>query len=252
MGVSMDESFLKAGKERWNRAQRFELDTWESQNALNGRGLSSIIGYAKRRLGRDRGDDWNLWWLKQFEGYSSIPNEIDNAIEFGCGPYTNIRYVMQGRRIKHAFCSDPLIRHYVGYRGRWLSEAWRGKEVLIDDHPLEECPFASDYFNLVIMINVLDHVKDCLLCIDDAIRVTREEGFLVIGQDLSDSSDALRTGEDVGHPIKVDRQTLDHKLVQGFEKQLYKIIDRGEGRNPSAHCGTYIFIGKKALKTAKP
>lgn len=236
---------MQTSIEGWKSAQSQELETWRVENAAFGRGFESLLAYCLRRIRRDPGDDWNKWWLDRFEGYSSLPDEMDNAVEFGCGPYTNIRYILAGRKIEHAYCSDPLIKHYLSYRGRWLAEAWRKREILIDDHPLEECPFKSGYFDLVVLINVLDHVKDSLGCIDEAIRVTKREGFLIIGQNLSDASDVLRTVEDKGHPIKISESTLGERLSGTFTEVFRRTLPRDEGRNPSAHCGTYLLIGRK-------
>jgi SAM-dependent methyltransferase len=222
---------------------------WQSQNSGVGRSRLSRFAHNLRRALRHRtpdlGDDWNTWWAEQFNGYQALPKTLENAVELGCGPYTNMRLITEGRTIGHIFCSDPLAKQYVTFRGRWLAEAWRTAEVLIDDHPLEECPFASAYFDLVVLINVLDHTRDLPLCLQQAVRITKPGGYLVVGQDLSDADDAQRTAGDVGHPVRVDHHALDEELVPCFAQVLYRILPRDEGRNPSAHYGTYLFIGKK-------
>ena len=52
--------------------------------------------------------------------------------------------------------ADPLIRHLSRAVARRGVRGWR---VEIDDHPIEESPFAPASFDLVVMINVLDHVR---------------------------------------------------------------------------------------------
>jgi SAM-dependent methyltransferase len=146
---------------------------------------------------------------------------------------------------KHVYCSDLLAKHYITFKGRWLTEAWERGDICNDDYPIEECPFAPNYLDLVVLINVLDHVRDIILCLRQAIRITKPEGYLVVGQDLSNMEDALRTGDDIGHLIRIDHGTLDRELMLHFDPLLHKILGREEGRNPLAHYGTYIFIGRE-------
>ena len=93
------------------------------------------------------------------------------------------------------------------------------------------------------MNNVLDHVQDAPKCIQEAIRITKAGGCLVIGQDLSDEGDRERVGFDVGHPIMLDQAVLDSALLPLLSPLYYKILPREQGRNPSAHYGTYLLIG---------
>ena len=44
------------------------------------------------------GDDWNHWWKERFDGYRFLPVELGDCVELGCGPYTNTRLVLAGRR----------------------------------------------------------------------------------------------------------------------------------------------------------
>ncbi len=237
---------MKVSKDRWQAAQEWEHRVWLSENGSPLRRLARSV-LAKLGARNFIGDDWNHWWREKFDGYRIVPAELENVIELGCGPYTNIRLIKTGRKIQYLICSDPLVKHYIRFKGRWLSEAWRRGEILIDDHPAEECPFATCYFDLTVMINVLDHVRDAMQCLDQAMRITKPGGLLVVGQDLTNSGDlsnpAIR--DDVGHPIRLTHEILDEKLLPGFEPVLYRILLRAEGRNPVAHYGTYIFIGQK-------
>jgi SAM-dependent methyltransferase len=239
---------LKTDRERWNQAQAWELDCWRQQEERRRRS-----GWVRRvfqsltesRPPADEGDDWNRWWAERFDGYKLIPDRLDNVVELGCGPYTNIRLILPGRQVRHCFCSDPLAREYVRFEGRWLAEAWRKGLVMIDDHPLEECPFASDYFDLVVMINVLDHVRDSIECLQEASRISRFGGLIIVGQDLTSTEDAARFADDIGHPIRMDQASLDAQLMPRFEPLLHRVLPREQGRNPEAHYGTYLFIGAR-------
>ncbi|OGF61546.1 MAG: hypothetical protein A2Y62_01840 [Candidatus Fischerbacteria bacterium RBG_13_37_8] len=244
---NMLKSSHKVSLPRWEKAQKWQLAGWKKQNmhkTLYRRFAQWSKSIIKEKM-HNSGDDWNLWWANKFNYYELIPQELDNVIELGCGPYTNMRIILQKFKINHVVCSDPLVLHYVTFKGRWLAEAWKERTILIDDHKAEECPFASNYFDLTILINVLDHVHDALLCLRQAIRITKSGGHLIIGQDLTNFEDARRIGDDIGHPIRIDHEMLDRVLLPNFRIDLYKILNREEGRNPNAHYGTYIFTGKK-------
>jgi SAM-dependent methyltransferase len=246
---------LTVSETRWQQAQQWELATWRDQHALYHTSRRARLSRLLRLLTMRRPppvemDDWNHWWREKFDGYRFLPEEIENAIELGCGPFTNMRLILQGRQIKHVFCSDPLARRYAALKGTWLSRAWRKADVLIDDHPIEKCPFASDYFGLVVLVNVLDHVQDAALCLRQAIRITAPEGYLVIGQDLSDEEDLRATAEDVGHPVKIPQEALDAELGPWFDPVLFRILPREHSRNPKFRCGTYLFAGRKRGATS--
>ncbi|MFQ5856392.1 MAG: class I SAM-dependent methyltransferase [Anaerolineae bacterium] len=250
----MDKLPLRVSQERWKQAQEWELGVWRSLDCRASRRwrtrLKEIVkGFiAKGSCGF--GDDWNFWWAERFDGYQSLPAALENAVELGCGLYTNMRLILENRRIRHVYCSDPLIREYLTLKKSWLAGAWVERNVLVDDHPIEECPFASDYFDLVVLVNVLDHVRDGIVGLRQAIRITKRGGYLVVGQDLSNAEDIVRVGDDIGHPIRIDHSTLDEELMPHFETVLYRILKREEGRNPEAHYGTYIFIGRKSAPTS--
>lgn len=240
----------RVDRERWLDAQRWELDLWTRETGSDrrarlrrwaarlgvGRWIPSLLG---------SGDDWNHWWKQQFDDYSFVPARLGEVLELGCGPFTNVRLLREGRRFERVVCSDPLILRYISLRGTWIAEAYRRGIVEVDDHPAEECPFPSDRFDLVVMINVLDHVRDLDLSLANAIRVTNSGGLFVLGQDLTDEGDRARIGEDIGHPIRTTHSELDGYTVPAFEPVIHRVLDRDSGRNPEAHYGTYIFVGRK-------
>ncbi len=243
------ELTLAVSEERWRRAQEWEAAFWRSQNPAAAQTLAARAKrLVKRMLGRAKaspGDDWNYWWAERFENYRALPSGMESAVELGCGPYTNLRLILAGREVRRVVCSDPLIQEYLKFEERWLGQAWRRGAVEVDDHAIEECPFASEAFELVVMINVLDHVRDAMECLRQAARITRPGGWIVVGQDLSNAEDAARTGEDIGHPIRIDHDTLDAELLPKFEAVMRGVLSREEGRNPQAHYGTYLIVGRK-------
>jgi len=250
----MAKTRIKVSKERWQKAQKWEKNFWisaQKQRAKLGKNAIWKLFVLFGLKPKYRGDDWNYWWKEQFDEYNFLPDHVSNSVELGCGPYTNFRLINKTCSSKHLFLSDPLVRTYISFKQTFVSEMYRKGGCLIDDHSIENCPFADAYFDVTVMINVLDHVCDAELCIHNAIKITKPSGILIIGQDLTNDTDWKRIdskSEDIGHPIKVDHLWLDSLLDNQFEPVCYKILSREDGRSPQAHYGTYLFAGKKLLK----
>lgn len=241
-------SYRRVSASRWREAQDWELDFWRKRIQRKGwrAAVTPFLVPPLRALNWSRawGDDWNEWWKARFDSYSFLPRDLGDVVEFGCGPYTNVRLILQGRQARRVVCSDPLVKHYVDFPGRWLSrEVARGR-VEVDDHPLEETPFEPESFDTVVLVNVLDHVQDADLCLANAVAMVRPGGFLVFGQDLSSDDDLRRHPHDVGHPIRLRREELEPHLES--LRAVHRVdLPRGEGRDPRIHYGTLVYAGRK-------
>src|SRR5437660_4560151 len=160
----------KVDRDRWLQAQQWERQHWVRTQKERARYCKNYIWRLLRLSGavaKYRGDDWNLWWKNQFNEYRFLPKVVHNALELGCGPYTNVRLMLERCRFEHLYLSDPLIRTYVKFKLTFVADMYKSAECVLDDHPAEELPFASNYFDLVVMINVLDHVQNASLCMDN-------------------------------------------------------------------------------------
>jgi SAM-dependent methyltransferase len=241
-------SVRRVSAERWRQAQQWELDWWKQGQRKRGwkRVAWPLTAPALRVLNWSRawGDDWNHWWKERFDGYRFLPARLGDCIELGCGPYTNIRVILEGREADRVVCSDPLTRSYITFRGRWLANAHASGRIEIDDHPIEETPFPPASFDLVVMINVLDHVRDADMCMQKAVELVRPEGYFVIGQDLCDDEDLARHPYDVGHPIRLRREDLEPYLAP-LSTVYRKDLSRDEGRDPRLHYATLVYAGRK-------
>jgi SAM-dependent methyltransferase len=241
-------SVRNVSTERWREAQQWELAVWEKGQRKRGwkRLVWPLFAPVLRAVNWRRawGDDWNHWWKDRFDGYRFLPSNLGDCIELGCGPYTNTRLILDGREATRVVCSDPLVRSYIKFRGRWLAEAYAAGRVEIDDHPIEELPFPPESFDLVVMINVLDHVRDADACMRTAVELVRPGGYFVIGQDLSDEVDVAHHPYDVGHPIRLRREDLELYL-RPFATVLRKDLSREEGRDPRLHYSTLVYAGRK-------
>lgn len=248
----MDENHIiqKVDNNRWRQAQEFELK------------------FARLTIESD--DDWNQWWYEKFDRYSILKNgHFANILEVGCGPHTNIRYILPGITYDKIWLEDPLIQYYITYnlnksnsfiknlktkfkKGKinYLLKIFSDLNVEIDlsSSKLENLPYKDHQMDLVVCVNVLDHVNNYDLCMNEIFRVLKNEGVLILGQDLSNREDLIRCPEsysDIGHPIKIDLRLIEQILAGNYKKLFEKILSRDEGRNPQAHYGTYLGILQK-------
>ena len=236
--------------DRWEMAQAWERQHWIRNHKALARYGKNWIWRVLAALGmvpKYRGDDRNTWWQRSFENYSFLPPRVENALEVGCGPYTNIRLIRGACQPEHLFLSDPLIRTYVNFKMTFVNELYREAACCLDDHPLEQLPFADGYFDLAVMINVLDHVQDARACMESLIRVLKPGGFVVIGQDLSNEEDSKQQpdGLRTGHPITLDESWFNPYLEGNFDTAFHKILPREVGWAPQWHYGTLVFSGTK-------
>lgn len=256
--MAEDTEILEVSEKLWSEAQEFERNLWVKSNQRNSylKVLAKFVKAAKRpRMLFNYirycdfycGDDWNYWWMEQFENYKVLSKYFEKGLEIGCGPYTNIRLVSRRCKIKEIYCCDPLIDVYKSFNLTWLSSQVSRGKISISNDKGEDLKFNDNYFDLVICINVLDHVQNAENVLKEMVRVSKRGGVIVLGQELSDEDDLSNriVRDDIGHPIKIHHTTLDTILNEVCEFHLKKILPREKGRNPIAHYGTYIFIGQK-------
>jgi ubiquinone/menaquinone biosynthesis C-methylase UbiE len=243
---------------RWQQAQRWEAELWDETQRVRARYGKNIIWRILRSLRlvqRYRGNDWNTWWRDRFDGYRFLPPRVGDAIEVGCGPYTNMRYVLEACRPERLVLSDPLIERYRHYQLTFLSEVQHQPWCQLDNNPLENLPFAAHRFDLVVMINVLDHVQDAHACMQSVLRILRPSGWLILGQDLTNEADLAVLAQDpglVGHPIKLSAEWFDPYLRKSFTPAIHQILPREEGREPTRHYATLLFAGQSSPGPSTP
>lgn len=234
----------------WQQAQEFELK------------------FARQTIESD--DDWNRWWYEKFEQYSDLKKKhFNNVLEVGCGPHTNIRYILPKITFDKLWLEDPLIQYYITYNLNkpnsfinYLNKKFRKRsenylvkifsdlniKVDLSSSKLEDLPYKDHQMDLVICINVLDHVNNYEQCMQEIFRVLNNGGLLILGQDLSNQEDLMHCPEsytDIGHPIKIDHLILEQTFTGKYHKIFEKILPRDEGRNPKAHYATYLGILQK-------
>jgi cyclopropane fatty-acyl-phospholipid synthase-like methyltransferase len=223
MGTS---TILKVSEERWQLAQREEQKYWSEQ-------------------GWD-GNDANEWWQEQFEDYKFLAKYMpESLLEVGCGPFAqNTRRIISIYPINDLGFEDPLLADYIKRECAVM-------KIVDEAHfcckPIEEMQMLRR-FDVIVCINVLDHVRDVELCFERMHAHLNHGGILIIGNALSNDEDQRNCPEswtDSKHPMKMDLESLAPFLFKDYQSVFLKILPRNHGRNPKAHYATLLWAGKK-------
>jgi SAM-dependent methyltransferase len=192
----------KIDRERWDEAQYYERKTWC---------VSSV----------DATTDRNEEHLNNFNNYQLLYYILgDNlsVIELGCGAFTNLRYILPiiKKRVSSIHLLDPLINDYIlnspncTYKNGVLMNC----PVKIFNTPIEEF-IVSQKYDLVVMINVLDHCYDIDVIFEKIFTMLNKSGVLVFNERAYKSEqikESIETIYDAGHPIRLTEEYLNNKL----------------------------------------
>lgn len=209
-------------KERWYYAQNFEKMCWKDW--------------------AEDSEDWNSWWMEKFDNYSFLKNyKIESILEVGCGPWAKntlnvINVIGEPKKI---FLEDPLLNDYISQ-----NKSVKKISATKISAPLEELEL-NEQVDLLICINVFDHVYSTTKCMQAICKSLKPNGIIIFANDLTNEQDYIKTPiADVGHPIRLDLECCE-SFMKPFEKIFIKILEREEGRNPPCHHGTFLFSGLK-------
>jgi len=236
--VKNDTLFLRQGQGvmevdtlRWKEAQRYERRTW-----MEGGGL-----YAR--------EDRNSEHERQFENYRAIRGcYFGNVIEIGCGPFTNMVRILRHIRCKKVTLLDPLAKDYLShphcvYKRKRLGR-WFGKKVNLIAEPVEN--FSTDQmFNLVVMINVLEHCFSVSNVFKRILSIMPPNGLLVFHSKLvpaSEVDDFFQNIYDAGHPIRVTENVILDFLSKNYDELFRKCVPVS---TPAYRFDSIYFIGRK-------
>lgn len=174
---------------RWQQAQQYERETWLTYNPT---------------ANNDRNDDHKAG----FGGYAALPADLGDAIEVGCGPFTNLRLILTEHTARSVTLLDPLLSEYqaghvnCSYRDGSLS----GYPTTLINSPIEDWQPATLYDTLAI-INVLPHCYDADKVLDRIWQAIRPGGLLIFNEAPSEADPTKHY--DVGHPILVRASVIE-------------------------------------------
>ena len=259
------QGIVRVPKDRWNIAQKYEHKTWMTV------ALEAI-------------DDRNAFHELNFDNYSSLRGlSFGSAIELGCGPFTNLRLIARKSTISRCTLLDPLVEKYLNHKNctfshgvlkvgdSWLNavlEKTKGGKAVrrvvrkvsprllirgipIDrliSAPIEEITDIGQY-DIVVMINVIEHCFDIERIFASIIKVCKKGGLFVFHDRLYDAQRVKRRATqhfDAGHPLRVDESIILGFLEANFSK-IYErrtVISDGYKGIDLSEWGLY-FIGSR-------
>lgn len=237
-----DAQFLSAGRgvvsvpeARWREAQEAERHGW-------------------MQLWRNETEDRNSVHAVMFDNYLPLQGErFGHAIELGCGPFTNTRLIGRVAEIDAVTLLDPLAQDYLAhphcaYKDRIL--LFTPQRFVYVDRLIASAieDFTVDAaFDLVTLINVIEHCRDFDLVIEKIWAMLPPGGVFVFHDHYYRHADvvaALRNHFDAAHPLRVDRNAIDQFL--GRFEMIFRRVVSTSGKAPLSGAGdTVYFIGRK-------
>ncbi len=238
--VDPQTGITKVDALRWQEAQRYERRTW--------------MEHGKYTL-----SDRNEYHLAHFANYGPLRGaSFQRGIELGCGPFTNMRLILDHCRVQNLHLLDPLICDYLAhpscrYRGgkmggltnsslsqipaavrhplqfvRTMLNAYRiggfsGRPVVIEQSKIEDFQ-TTHQFDLVVMINVIEHCQDVNAIFNKILQIIPQGGTFVFHDVLYDASEVSQTlsvSYDAGHPLRVDQALVHRFLEDHFEPSMH-------------------------------
>ena len=192
---------------RWQKAQINEKDFWK-----NRRNLKPLL--------RPEYKDY----INFIKKYISL-NKNTKILEIGCGPQTLVEE-MAG----NLYGLDPLMNYF-------LSSYPMNKKVQWGQGVGESMPYKKNFFDLVIIGNVLDHTENPVKVVEEVYRCLKPKGYFFLIQNCYDSQltrfkkfmEKINLG-DTCHPHTF---TLDNIRSMLLDKGL-KIVSEREGFNISS------------------
>lgn len=208
---------LEVDRARWEEAQRFEEACW----CYHGPDCTSDRHHEHEAI---------------FDKYQMLPKDLGDVLEVGCGPFTQLRTILTYKTAKSITLQDPLIEQYrtrmryCSYKdGTLLKVPVKPVTCMLEGIFMEISPGA---FDTVVCINVLEHVMNAGVCLENIFSALKPGGLLVMGErPIFEEFDPLKC-YDIGHPIKIMRDAYDAFFAR-FE-QIFR---------STQHAG--YFVGRK-------
>ena len=138
------------------------------------------------------------------------------VLDIGCGLGFLLSALGEGWE-KHGL---EISRFAAGYARRWAS---------IHEGPLESAEYPSDWFDLIVMHHVIEHIPDPILTIQEVRRILKASGVLVLATPDFDSGCARRFGANyrlLHDPTHIS--LFSNESMHRFLRDFGFVIDRVE------------------------
>jgi SAM-dependent methyltransferase len=160
-----------AKEKRWKQAQSFEKSFWcPSGKKL---GQNGFVDYS-----------WYQWRAGRISELVAKAKETEQAslnwnrvLEIGSGPVGTSAYLNGAER----YALDPLCDYYTSQPALIK---YRSDAVTYINGKGEKLPFESEYFDLVVIENVIDHVENMESVVNEIYRVLKPGAILYLTVNL--------------------------------------------------------------------
>lgn len=191
---------------RWQLAQEYELNWWK--------------GYRK-------GLEWYRAFSQEIEDLTKPfldINQETKILEIGAGPAGALTFLKSNNK----YAIDPL-EDFFSTKEEWVR--FRDPKVRYQKGKGEELPYDEDFFDLIIIDNVLDHCENPMLVLDEMNRVLKKDGIIFFRQNVYNWWGRLMRNImevmtiDKGHPFTFGKKDLiNHFRSRFWEKKTYREI----------------------------
>lgn len=190
---------------RWNLAQDYEKKWWSKH---------------EQGIGTSYFEDSASEIIEVFNSLSQL-NENTRILEIGSGAFGIVNFISKS---KNRFGVDPL-EYYYGSVPEFANN--RKKEVKYITGKGEELPF-DDYFDIIILDNVLDHCENPGQVIDEVKRLSKKGTFLFFRQNTYNMYGKLMRNFmelitiDKGHPFTFTKSNVKTLFLSDFNLLGFK------------------------------
>ena len=203
--------------DRWETAQQYERGFWEDQAEKLAAGDSPEMSWYQWRA------DQLASWLRKL-GFQKLADGEARALEVGSGPVGLLAYYKAAERV----AVDPLDASYA--RNPVFAQQ-RSSGVVYREGRGEALPVTTGRYDLLVIENCIDHVKDMDAVMRELRRATTDDGVLYLtvncrtrfGYYVHRTLSRLRL--DPGHP----HTFTGGRVISFLRKHGFEIIDMRVG-----------------------
>ena len=183
--------------------------------------------------------------MERFDGYEALKGKSFNcAIELGCGMFTNARLILPPVQARELHLLDPLLAKYIDLPGCAYTDIAQMAPTTFTVSSIEDYSVYCT-FDLVIMINVLEHCQDAQKVFDKILEITAPGGTFVFSEPvwpIEAIQDKALNEYDAGHPLRVSNQFVVDFLMENFNPvyvhDFYGLYEQAERQD-------IYFIGRR-------
>jgi len=201
-----------------------------------------------------------------FDGWRPLPRNLGDVAEFGAGPYTKVRLILEDgdvkRTIRSATLLDPLVSEYI--QNPKVKTTYQSGQICVDETAgwkggcaqtflasfKGEDPLPEEMYDTVIMVNTIEHCVDAIRVFDNIYRSLKPGGILVLGEEFA--SPTTLAVSNPAHPIRPTEKFYRYYLSEFFEEVMPPKLGsevKGVGKVKGAERSLYAIVRKPLTST---